>query len=164
VLGFTSRIINPDRLIDKFTGKEGLFENSPFDERTRKIISKCKMPLGILVDKDLHQVKNVFIPIFGLEDAFLFDYAQKLIYNASSHITILDIDEQVKNNFVIETAIDSLENKYPSHISLLSENIIEDEFLLQQDLMMISLESWKNLVDSQSTWLSNIPSVLIVKP
>jgi Kef-type K+ transport system membrane component KefB len=164
VLGFTSRIINPDRLIDKFTGKEGLFENSPFDERTRKIISKCKMPLGILVDKDLHQVKNVFIPIFGIEDAFLFDYAQKLIYNANSHIAILDINEQVKNNFIIETAIDSLENKYPSNISLLSENIIEDEFLLQQDLMMISLESWKNLVDSQSTWLSNIPSVLIVKP
>ena len=164
VLGFTSRIINPDRLIDKFTGKEGLFENSPFDERTRKIISKCKMPLGILVDKDLHQVKNVFIPIFGIEDAFLFDYAQKLIYNANSHIALLDINEQVKNNFIIETAIDSLENKYPSNISLLSENIIEDEFLLQQDLMMISLESWKNLVDSQSTWLSNIPSVLIVKP
>jgi hypothetical protein len=34
VIGFTTRIINPDRLIDKFTGKEGLFENSPFDERT----------------------------------------------------------------------------------------------------------------------------------
>jgi hypothetical protein len=27
---FTTRIINPDRLIDKFTGKEGLFENSPW--------------------------------------------------------------------------------------------------------------------------------------
>jgi Kef-type K+ transport system membrane component KefB len=53
VIGFTTRIINPDRLIDKFTGKEGLFENSPFDERTRQIISKTKMPLGILIDKDL---------------------------------------------------------------------------------------------------------------
>jgi hypothetical protein len=29
VIGFTTRIINPDRLIDKFKGKEGLFENSP---------------------------------------------------------------------------------------------------------------------------------------
>jgi hypothetical protein len=37
-------------------------------------------------------------------------------------------------------------------------------FLLKQDLMIISLESWKNLVDSQSVWLSNIPSVLIIKP
>ena len=40
VIGLTTRIINPDRLIDKFTGKEGLFENSPFDERTRQIISR----------------------------------------------------------------------------------------------------------------------------
>jgi hypothetical protein len=39
---FTTRIINPDRLIDKFTGKEGLFENSPFDERTRQIVAKTK--------------------------------------------------------------------------------------------------------------------------
>jgi hypothetical protein len=29
-------------LIDKFTGKEGLFENSPFDERTRQIVAKTK--------------------------------------------------------------------------------------------------------------------------
>jgi hypothetical protein len=41
VIGFTT-IINPDRLIDKFTGKEGLFENSPFDERTRQIVAKTK--------------------------------------------------------------------------------------------------------------------------
>jgi hypothetical protein len=29
VIGFTTLNINPDRLIDKFKGKEGLFENSP---------------------------------------------------------------------------------------------------------------------------------------
>ncbi|MBC7524885.1 MAG: cation:proton antiporter, partial [Flavobacterium sp.] len=44
VLGFTTRIINPERLLDKFTGKEGLFQNSPFDDRTRLIISKSKTP------------------------------------------------------------------------------------------------------------------------
>lgn len=164
VLGFTTRIINPDRLIDKFTGKEGLFENSPFDERTRQIISKSKMPLGILVDKDMQHVNHVFIPIFGLEDAFLFDYAQKLIYNNNSHIAILDINGQVKNNFIIETAIDSLKNKYPNNISLMTEGVIKNAFLLQQDLMMVSLESWKSLVNSQSVWLTNIPSVLIIKP
>ena len=79
VIGLTTRIINPDRLIDKFTGKEGLFENSPFDERTRQIISRTKMPIGILIDKELQQVSRVFIPIFSSEDSFLIDYAQKLI-------------------------------------------------------------------------------------
>ena len=164
LLGFTSRIINPDRLIDKFTGKEGLFENSPFDERTRLIISRTKMPLGILVDKDLNQVNHVFIPIFGMEDAFLIDYAQKLIFNNDSHVSILDSNHFMKNNFIIQNAFESLVNKYPNNITLMSERIIEKDFLLTQDLLIISLESWKKLVNSQSDWLSNIPSVLIIKP
>ncbi|MBC7525795.1 MAG: cation/H(+) antiporter, partial [Flavobacterium sp.] len=164
VLGFTTRIINPERLLDKFTGKEGLFQNSPFDDRTRLIISKSKTPLGILIDKELSVVKEVFVPIFAKEDAFLIDYAQKLIYNSDSIITVLDIDEQVKNNFTIENAIENLEKNYPKNISILTENKMKAGFLAKQDLMMISLESWKKLVDSQSVWLSTVPSVLIIKP
>lgn len=164
VLGFTSSIINPDRLIGKFTGKEGLFENSPFDERTRQIISKSKMPLGILVDKDLQQVHQVFIPIFGTEDAFLIDYAQKLIHNNNSHISILDSNGQIKNNFMIQNAITTLENKYPNNLTLVNERIMKKEFLTNKDLMIISLDSWKKLVDSRSVWLSNIPSILIIRP
>jgi Kef-type K+ transport system membrane component KefB len=164
VLGFTTRIINPDRLIDKFTGKEGLFENSPFDERTRQIISKSKIPIGILVDKDLQDVNQVFIPIFGTEDAFLIDYAQKLIHNNNSNISVFESNGQIKNNFLIENAIATLENKYPNNINLVNERIMKKEFLAKQDLMIISLESWKNLVDSRSVWLTNVPSVLIIKP
>lgn len=164
VLGFTTRIINPDRLLDKFTGKEGLFQNSPFDDRTRLIISKSKKPLGILVDKDLNEVNNVFVPVFGMDDAFLIEYSQKLIYNNNSKITVLDINDQVKNNFVIENAIQTLETNYPENISIIKESEMKAGFLAKQDLMMISLESWKNLVDNQSVWLSTVPSVLIIKP
>jgi hypothetical protein len=163
VIGFTTRIINPDRLIDKFTGKEGLFENSPFDERTRQIISKTKMPIGILIDKDLQQVNHVFIPIFSPEDSFVIDYIQKLVYNNNSKIVILDVNGHIDTNFVMKSAIDSLEQKYPNNIGLITDKIIKKEFLAQQDLMLISLESWKALVDSRSDWLSGVPSVLILK-
>ena len=164
VLGFTTRIINPDRLIDKFIGKEGLFENSPFDERTRQIISKTKTPLGILIDKELQQVNYVFVPIFNPEDSFLIDYAQKLIYNNNSQITVLDVNGHVKTNFVMKSAIDSLEQKYDKNISVVNDKNIKKEFLAKQDLMIISIESWKSLVDSQNVWLSGVPSVLIIKP
>jgi len=164
VLGFTTRIINPDRLLDKFTGKEGLFHNSPFDDRTRLIISKSKMPLGILIDKDFSEVNDVFVPIFSSEDAFLIDYAEKLIYNSNSKITVLDIEDQVKNNAEIETEIKTLKHTYPENIAVLNENNMKAGFLAQQNLMIISLESWKKLVDSQSVWLSTVPSVLIIKP
>ena len=164
VLGFTTRIINPDRLLDKITGKEGLFANSIFDERTRQIIAKNKMPLGILVDNELNYTDKIFVPFFGTEDAFLIDYIQKFIYNNNSKIKIIDINNQIGNNFLVKNAVENLEEKYPDNITLVSDYQILKPFLIKQDLMMISLDSWKKLVDSQSVWLSNLPSVLIIKP
>lgn len=164
VLGFTTRMINPDRLLDKFTGKEGLFQNSPFDDRTRQIITKSKNPLGILVDKELHEVDEVFVPIYNTEDAFLIEYAQKLIHNNNSKITLIDINDQLKDHFVLEKAVEALIENYPSNAQIQKEKDLNAGFFINQDLMLISLESWRKLVDTQSIWLSNAPSTLIIKP
>ena len=163
VLGFTTRFINPDRLLDKFTGKEGLFENSPFDERTRLIISKTKTPLGILIDKDLKKVDNVTIPIMSIGDAFLFDYAERLIFNNNTKVTIVENSSQRKNNFIIENAVAGLKLKYANNLQLVDYEKLNKPFLEKQDLVLVSLESWKNLVNEEETWLSDIPSALIVK-
>ena len=164
VLGFTTRIINPDRFIDKITGKEGLFENSPFDESTRQIIANSKMSVGIIVDKGLEQIENVFIPIYSKEDAFLLEYAQKLIHNNGSQIIISDTFDEVKNNTVIQENIRSIEQVAPNHIMMTNDKSIGKELLAQQDLIIISLDSWKKQIDAQSVWLNNTPTVLIVKP
>lgn len=164
VLGFTSRIINPDLLLEKFTGKEGLFENSPFDDRTRLIISKTKTPLGILIDKDLQEINKVFVGIYSVGDFFLIDYAQKLISNNDSKITILDNNEHTKNNFVIENALVVLEQNYQDNINVISPEELNKALLFQQDLAIFSLETWKKLIDEEISWLTDIPSVLIIKP
>ena len=164
ILGFTTRIVNPDRLIDKFTGKEGLFENSPFDERTRHVITKSKMPVGIFINKELEEINQVFMPIFSKEDAFLIEYAKKLINNNGSQITILDASGELKNTRDMQESIRSIEQIAPNHIMLMHDRTIKKEFLEHQDLMIISLDSWKKLIESQSTWLNNTPSVLILKP
>lgn len=163
VLGFTTRIINPDRLLDKFTGKEGLFANSPFDDRTRLIISKSKNPLGILIDKNLKQVDEVFVPILTTDDIFLIDYAQKLMNNNDTKVSIIDINNIIINNFVLENSVYALLKKYPNNFSVLEENGMNSSFFSKQDLMMVGLESWKNLIDSQYSWLSKVPSTLIIK-
>ncbi len=164
VLGYTTRIINPDRLIDKFIGKEGLFENSPFDERTRQVIAKSKMSVGIVVDKDIKNLDNIFIPIFEVEDKFLINYAQKLIINSNSKVTFIDPNGAIKTDKNIYDSIAAMEENTPNNIAIMEDRIIKKEFLNKQDIMIISIESWKKLVNSQSTWLSHIPSVLIIKP
>lgn len=164
VLGFTTRIINPDRLLEKFKGKVGLFENSPFDDRTRLIISKTKTPLGVLIDKDLKEIGKVFVGMFSVGDVFLIDYAQKLIYNNESHVTILDNNEHTKNNFIVENALSAVEQNYPDNIEVFHPDQLNKPFLQQQDLMIFSLETWKKLIEDEVSWLTDIPSVLIIKP
>lgn len=163
VLGITTSIINPDRLLDKFTGKEGLFANSPFDERTRLILSKAKMPVGILVEKNLEQINKVFLPIFSEDDRFLIDYAARLIRNGVSSVTLIDPNNVVKNNAQFYGALDLIERDFPGSTDMLEDRIIKKEFLAQQDIMLVSFESWRKLVSSQSVWLSNSPSTLIMR-
>jgi len=163
ILGFTTRIINPESLLNTFTGKEKLFENSPFDDQTQHILSKTQTPVGILVDKEFKSTDRVFITIFDAEDAFLIEFAQKLISNAGSQVTVLDADGSVKNNPQIKETIRSIEQTVPNHIQLLNQKKLEKEFLQSQDLMIISVDSWKKLVESRSPWLNNTPSLLLMK-
>jgi hypothetical protein len=163
VLGFTTRIINPETLLKQVKGKEGIFENSPFEETTRNILSKSKVPIGILVDKNFKSTEKVFIPVFSKDDIFLIQSAQKLINNSESQITILDLSGQIKNNSEFKEKIRSIEQQAPNHINLVSEQIIDKAYLSDQNLMIVSIESWKILVDSKSLWLSDIPSTLIMK-
>lgn len=163
LLGFTTRIVNPDRLIDKLSGKEGLFENSPFDERTRHIMVSTKVPVGVYVDKGLENIDKVFVPIFSSEDSYLIEYAQRFIHNNDSQVVILDVTGQVKNSFTIKEVVRSIEQVKPNHITIREDKTVKKEFLETQDLMLVSLESWKKLIDSRSIWMDNIPSTLIIK-
>ncbi len=164
VLGFTTRIINPDRLLDKFTGKEGLFDNSPFDDRTHLIISKCRNPLGILVDKELTQVESVFVILLNEDDEVLVEYAQKLIFNGNSKVTFVRVSQKFNEESKAITLVKSLQKVYSDNVSIIDESDMKAGFFAQQDLMLVSLEGWKNLIDSQKVWLGNAPSALIIKP
>jgi hypothetical protein len=163
VIGFTTRIINPDRLIDKFKGKEGLFENSPFDERTRQIVAKTKTPLGILIDNDFETLNHVFVPILKSDDAILIDYVQKMIFNNNSKINILDMNGILKNNFVMQSAVSVLLQKFPNNINIISDKELNAAFFKQQDLILISLESWKSIADANVNWPLGNSSVLIIR-
>jgi len=163
LLGFTTRIVNPERIIDKLSGKERLFENSPFDELTRSVMISAKVPVGVYVDKGLENVNKIFVPIFGNEDFFLIEYAQRFIHNNDSQVIVLDTGGYVKNSFTINEVVRSIEQTNPNHITISEEKIIKKEFLKTQDLMIVSLDSWKKLIISKSIWIDQAPSMLILK-
>lgn len=162
LLGFTTKIINPEKLINTVKGKGSIFNSSPFDDFTLQILDKTNIPVGIMVEKNFTAADKVFIPIFNLSDFYLLEYAKRLINNNNSQIIILDAGGQIKNNIEVKELIRSIEQVAPNHITLYNEKKIEKDFLQSQDLMLISSKSWKNLIDTKNLWLSDIPSTLII--
>ena len=50
LLGFTTKIINPEKLLNTVKGKSYIFNNSPFDDFTLQILDKTNIPVGVLVE------------------------------------------------------------------------------------------------------------------
>jgi len=162
LLGFTTKIINPEKLLNTVKGKSSIFNTSPFDDFTLSILDKTNTPVGIMVDKNFESADKIFIPIFDLNDFYLVEYAKRLINNNDSQVIILDAAGQIRKNTEIRELIRNIEHIAPNHITLYNEKTIEKTFLESQDLMLISSRSWKNLIDTKSLWLSDIPSTLII--
>lgn len=163
VLGFTTRIINPDRLINTLSGKEKLFENSPFDDGTRQILSRSQVPVGILIDKNFEKVNRIFIPFHDQDDVKLIQYAQKLIHNSGSQVTVIDTSGYIHKNTEIKEFIRAIEQNAPQHIELLQDRQIDTDFLAETDLMIVSIENWERLLNGEHKWLNHVPSTLILK-
>jgi nucleotide-binding universal stress UspA family protein len=162
ILGYSSNILNPDNLLNKVSGKEGLFKTLPFAESTRKVLAKSKIPVGILIDADLQQINKVLVPVFDNDDRFLADYARKLISNAQAQITALDMNGHMKGNLRIKEAFNAIEQFAPDHVAMHELKNFDQEALKTYDLIVISLDSWLKFVGSKNEWLMNIPSVLIL--
>ena len=154
VLGITSKIINPENLLNTFTGKEKLFEVNYFDDKTQAIINKTEVPLGIFVDKELTKTENISVILFNNEDQFLLDYVKLLKKNSQAKISIFDTYDIVneKNKITHE------------NVKVIHSSKLEKDFLKEQDLLIMSIDSWKKLIDTRSVWLNNTPSLLIIKP
>lgn len=163
VLGYTTRIVNPDRLIQKLSGKERLFQNSPFDDRTQNILSRSKVPVGIFVDKNRRDFDQVVVPFFSEKDAFLVEYIQRLIKNSEVQITVSDPNGIIGSHTQVKETIRAIEQQASHHLTLNDHQVIDEWFISQFQLMIISTDGWKKLIDSRQSWLKQTPSILILQ-
>jgi Kef-type K+ transport system membrane component KefB len=164
VLGFTTRIINPERLKNKLTGKEKLFNTSHFDDRTREILVGTEVPVGIFIEKKYTETRNVIIPFICESDVQLVYYFQKLINNSDAIITLVDINGFIESNIELKERLNQIEEYVPNNIQVLKEWELEKNEISTYDLMLVSLQGWESLVTEDEEWLANSPSTLILRP
>ncbi len=163
ILGFTTRIINPNVLLNKVTGKERIFENSWFNARTEQILNRAKVPVGIFINKNFDKNNQVLLPVFSKADIRLLAYAQKWIRNVDAQITVFDATGKLEEYIDFKEQIRLIEQSKPNHIRVINNTQFSKEILDDCDLMLISLEGWSDLVEDRNLWLSNLPSILVLR-
>jgi Kef-type K+ transport system membrane component KefB len=158
-LDFTSRIINPERLLHTVKQAE-----SPFltFSRNDQINAPVTAAVGILVDKSFTAVDRVIVPVFQSQDMFLLTYIQKLIHNSNSQVIVVDFKNALKDNEVFREKLRQLEQQVPNHLVIYSEQELTDDTWQKQDLMLINLTVWEDLAAKEVAWLKDAPSTLLL--
>lgn len=163
-LGFTTRIINPEIIVDKVIGKEKLFDYSPFDDQTRHVITNAKIPVGIFIDKDLNDIQKIIVPFYHEGDKKLIPFILKFIQNNDSQVVLMDMNGLLKNNTFIKEEIRLIEQVKPNHLKVIYETNVDIDFIQQHDLILITVKSWRKMIDRKMNWLKNTTSLLLIKP
>jgi hypothetical protein len=65
IIGMTNHILEIKKILNKRHNKKDIFEYSPFDLKTRRLLTKSKIPVGILIDKKFNKTERFL-------DKFLF--------------------------------------------------------------------------------------------
>jgi Kef-type K+ transport system membrane component KefB len=164
ILGITSKMTSPVRLLDSITGKRKFFHQDLFDEKTTQLIKNVKASLAILIDKNLQNIDKIIVPVFTPEDIFLTDLLQRIMLNDKTKITVADLSGVFASSEAPQNNIPKLVSATPTQLTIKPQGVMEQSLLHDQDLMIISMEAWKTEVENHSEWLSHIPSVLIIRP
>lgn len=163
ILGFTTRIINPESLMYHVKESSNLLGSSIFSDSTLQIMHKSKIPVGVFIDKDLQQIDRIMLPVYSKADLQLITYVQKFIHNVQAQVIIVDIQNLLQRDKQALETIRAIEQIAPNHITRYEPAELDKELITKQDLILISSESWRELLDNKTLWISDIPSTLIIK-
>lgn len=165
-LGFSNRVLSiPTRILQLLSRKDKVTNaiNSALDERTQFVITNSNMPTGIFIDKGLIEIKNVFVPIWDIDDVFVGSFIERLVKNSNVRITLWDGIGLIDESIEISKLVRAVQAANPYMFQLWNNNVpIDSDILKKQDLVMISLKSWKILREKNPSWIKSVPSTLLL--
>jgi hypothetical protein len=144
-------------------GAKTVFSENPIGGKIKSILNENPCNVGVFIDKGFSYVKNVLILAAEEKDKVLLEFGKKFNKSSRTKITVLDVGN-------LEQAKPSFYNNIPETLRLnfnafevVKEKIPDPEFLKQFDLMLISLDYWKQLIKTKSFWIRESPSILIIQ-
>lgn len=138
---------------------KALFSRDETGGKIKKIFDDCDCSVGVLIDKGFDQINNVLLLIYESSDKFLLQFGRKFLMNSASELTIIDRNNFVQND---KSIVEMLKINSSKKINFQTEMTFLDTSTNNYDLILISLESWDMIRETNSEWIKNSPSLLIL--
>ena len=165
LLGFTTRALDPSKLIGSLTGQTSLMPaDDQLDERVRQFIEGAQCSVGIFMDKGYTRPDRILLPLFAPGDLFLFNYAERFMRNVNARVTVLDVAGLTAREPSFHAEAQRLAQNSPDRLMIVDRRVVDHALLDRHSLLLTSYASWTRLAESRSLWLSSVPSTLILKP
>jgi hypothetical protein len=164
-IGITTKALNPDKLLAAIRGRNSLFSSkSILDEKSMEFINKSKTPVGIFIDHDLEQVKNILIPVVSISDVFLLFYAKKVVKNSKTLLSVLDVKGVIDSNSEIKEEINNLDLSGDNRVNLLQHEDFKKSLFNEFDLVLLSVDGYKQLSNQVDFQDEEFSSLLLIRP
>lgn len=165
LLGITSRVIDPGKLIDSLRGRDSLLPaDDRLDPKVRQLIEGAQCSVGVFMDKGFIKASAVLLPLATPGDLFLLHYAERLLLEPGTHVTLLDPAGLVQREPSFRSGAQRLAQGAPDRLTVLSGRSIDTELLSKCDLLLTSYTGWARAAENRAPWLAAVPSTLIMKP
>lgn len=165
LLGFTSRVMDPSKLIGSLTGRDSLLPtDDQLDPKVRQLIEGAACSVGVFMDKGFTKASAVLLPLASPGDLFLLHYAERLLLDEGTRVTLLDPAGLVQREPSFRSGAQRLARSAPERLTVMPARQLDAALLAEHDLLLTSYTGWLRAAGSRAPWLSAVPSTLIIKP
>jgi hypothetical protein len=133
-------------------------------EKLSSLLNRVMIMTGIFINKDFEKMNHIFIPLLDNKDIPLFRFVNSFSTKEVSSVITWDAVGIIENNPDLKKMYRDKLRSSDGKFTLWDTNKkIDCNFIEQQDLMIIGLESWCKLIGTALSWFHALPSTLIIK-
>lgn len=165
LLGLTTRVIDPAKLIGTLTGKESILpSDDQLDPKVRQLIEEAQCSVGVFMDKGFAQADRILLPLGAPGDLFLLHYAERLLQGEGRRLTLVDTAGLIQRDPSFRNGVQRLQHLAGERVELTAERDVAPQLLAQHDLLLTSYKAWSRAAEARAQWLAEVPSTLIIRP
>jgi Kef-type K+ transport system membrane component KefB len=145
-------------------GSNSLFSEDVVGGKVKGFLEETTGHVGVLVDRDFEVADRIMVALQDNNDLFLISFAERFVYNNNARIVLSDPNRLLKTNTIFSMAVDKINAEAEQKIQVHESHNITHDFLTGFNLILVSYAGWKDLTRNKKSWLTQTPSVLILKP